>query len=144
MSKIVQELSEACSKLNIEIRVVEGAAARDIIDSVIDKFKPNRISGHVAIYSENSDIYPTDNFEFDFPRYLDEELIYIFFDQEGEEKNSVIAIKNGRKLGAILEDCFGIEYFVSNENISYLISVNWYSIEVLGSAKKNLSKLKNI
>lgn len=31
-----------------------------------------------------------------------------------------------------MEESFGIEYFLLNDSLSFLMSVNWYVIEVLG------------
>lgn len=32
-----------------------------------------------------------------------------------------------------MENSSGMEYFISDKDISYLISVNWYSIEYVGN-----------
>ena len=45
-------------------------------------------------------------------------------------------IKNAKLIGRLMENSFGMEYFVSNEKVNFLIAVNWYVIEVAGDARK--------
>lgn len=40
-----------------------------------------------------------------------------------------------------MENSFGMEYFVSNEKTDFLIAVNWYVIQIAGSAINDLNKL---
>lgn len=71
--------------------------------------------------------------EFSYSAHLDDGPIYIFFEQFGNDKNRVIVLNNGRNLGNVLENAFGMEYFVSNEKQGFLLAVNWYAIEGIGS-----------
>lgn len=63
-------------------------------------------------------------------------LYYIFFDQENHNRSKVVVIDDAKKLGQIMENSYGMEYFVSNEKADYLLAVNWYVIEGEGSAKQ--------
>lgn len=45
-------------------------------------------------------------------------------------------IRNARLIGRLMVNSFGMEYFVSNEKVDFLIAVNWYVIEVAGDAQK--------
>lgn len=47
---------------------------------------------------------------------------------------------NAKLIGDLMENSFGMEYFVSNEKLDFLIAVNWYAIEVAGSAIQFLSQ----
>lgn len=44
----------------------------------------------------------------------------------------MIAIHSGRRLGEIMENSFGMEYFVTNKDFAYLLAINWYVIEGVG------------
>jgi hypothetical protein len=43
--------------------------------------------------------------------------------------------------GQLMANSYGMEYFVSNERADFLISVNWYVINVAGTAIDSLQKL---
>lgn len=138
MHKIIQELTIGCIVLNKQFSVLNGIEARNYIDTILTLFKPKQTTGHLAIQSDISEKFPTDPIEFEFSKHLEIEPVYLFFDQESREKNTVFIIDDGQCLSKLLEECFGMEYFVSNASQSYLISVNWYTLEVIGSAQKNL------
>ena len=80
--------------------------------------------------------------EFTYSKYLNAEAGYIFFDQTGEERDMVIYIENVQKTSLLMEHSFGIEYFLTNESFDYLIAVNWYTLEVVGSAVAKLRDSK--
>jgi hypothetical protein len=52
-------------------------------------------------------------------------------------------IKDAKLIGNLMESSYGMEYFVSNEKADFLIAVNWYVIEVAGSAIESLTKLNS-
>lgn len=142
MNSIREELAKAGKLLDKKFSLMEQLDAIEYINSVIAKFNPEKTSGHLAINSEKSIRISTDLMEFEYSQYLDDEPVYLFFDQNSQENNTVVKIHDGQSLSGILEECFGMEYFLSNEKITYLISVNWYTIEVVGTACLNLSKYK--
>lgn len=67
--------------------------------------------------------------------------IYFFEQNKVLNKKIVVKIEDLRLLGKILENSFGMEYFLTNEKMDFLIAVNWYVIEVSGTAKTKLKKL---
>jgi len=143
MTGIIQELINACTLLKKEYSIIQHAESTHYINSVISSYRPKKTAGHVAIQSEESDLFQTDLIEFEYSHFLDDEPVFLFFDQTGMEKNFVFKLNHGKNLCEILEECFGIEYFLSNEQKSYLISVNWYTLEVVGDAKSKLKHFKD-
>lgn len=79
--------------------------------------------------------------EFSYSEYLESEPAYIFFDQEGRDRNSVVVVKDTKLIGLLMENSYGMEYFVSNEKADFLIAVNWYVVEAAGSAVESLNEL---
>lgn len=131
MSKI-EQLINACKELNLEFDVLTSDDAKYYIRTVLDKYTPKKTTGHVSIGDKKSVILNTDENEFSFSEKFDQSPIRIFFDQENFENDLVFELNNGQRLGNVLGECFGMEYFVSNPNVSFLVSVNWYSIEIVG------------
>ena len=135
------ELLKASAILEIPGILLGKQESAEYIKRVIKIFAPQKISGHLSIYNNNSISIPLEKYEFSYSNYLDDEPAYIFFDQENHNREKVVIISEGKKLCHILENAYGMEYFVSNENAEYLLAVNWYVIEGAGSAKHWLSKL---
>lgn len=52
--------------------------------------------------------------------------------------------EDGSRLGEILEGYFGLEYFLTNEKMDYMISVNWYEIEGKLTIPSKLSVQLNV
>lgn len=50
-------------------------------------------------------------------------------------------IEDVRFLCRILEESFGMEYFLVDEDFTYLIALNWYVIEGAGKAVNLLSNI---
>lgn len=48
-------------------------------------------------------------------------------------KDVVVIIEDARNISRLMENSSGMEYFISDKDISFLISVNWYSIEYVGN-----------
>lgn len=140
MNKI-EEIENACKKLNIDVEIISKETSMKLIEEIVEKYKPHKLSGHLAIYNDSISI-PTSDYEFTFSTYLNKESIYIFFDQENHEKNQVIRIEEGQRLHQIMEESYGMEYFLTNKKMSYLIAVNWYVIEGAGEATEWMKELK--
>lgn len=128
----VDEFCRSCQELALPFNILEPRASLAFLSDVIEKYKPTRTSGHVAIGGDATSI-SLESHEFSYSVHLDDEPIYIFFEQFGNDKNRVIVLNNGRNLGNVLQNAFGMEYFVSNEKQSFLLAVNWYAIEGIGS-----------
>lgn len=59
----------------------------------------------------------------------------------GKDKGDVVKIKEGVRLCEILTDCYGMEYFVSNKSMDFIICVNWYVIECEGGVPAQIKSL---
>ncbi|MBK1897572.1 hypothetical protein [Chryseobacterium paridis] len=141
MSRKVNEIQKVCKELKIDFKVLSKSESINIINKVFDKYKISKKSGHLAIYSDKSFSISTEDNEFTYSINLDDEPVYVFFDQDNYERDQVTLIGNGQKLGMIMENSFGIEYFVTNTDFTYVLSVNWYVIEGIGSV---VSWMKNL
>ncbi|MGB5970207.1 MAG: hypothetical protein WBG70_17970 [Spirulinaceae cyanobacterium] len=139
MSK-ANELVKAGRELQINCSLLEETEAYEYINSVKQKYNPRKTSAHLAIGGESISI-PLEKYEFLYSEHLDSEPAYVFFDQEGDDRKKVVMIEDGQKLCRVIENSFGIEYFVSNKQLDYLIAVNWYVIEGIGTAEKWLTRL---
>ena len=140
--KNINEISEVCRELGITYSLLSKDKSLKIINEAFNKFKVLKKTGHLAIHNNDSKSIPIEANEFVFSLNLKKEPVYIFFDQGNIlNKDSVICIDNAQLVGAIMENSYGMEYFLTNERLSYLIAVNWYVIEVTGEAKKWYSNL---
>lgn len=106
--------------------------ARYYIKQVLIKYILWRIEGHLAI-GDNAKKLSTDAYEFKFSFGLDNKPGYIFFEQNLMNKDVVVIIEDARNISRLMENSSGMEYFISDKDISFLISVNWYSIEYVGN-----------
>ncbi|NEW04638.1 hypothetical protein GK047_01185 [Paenibacillus sp. SYP-B3998] len=135
-----QELTKVSNILGIDIVILNDNDSNNYIKSIINKFKPFKIIGHLSIGNDSLTI-PLEKYEFLYSKLLNCEPAYIFFDQEGFDRNTVVVVKDAKLIGSLMENSYGMEYFISNEKLDYLIAVNWYVIEASGSAIEYLSKL---
>lgn len=135
------ELTQVSSNMEIEILTLDENDSKQYIKKVIDIFKPFKITGHLSIGTETLTI-PLEGNEFSYSKYLKSEPAYIFFDQEGRDRNTVVVVKDAKSIGTLMENSYGMEYFVSNKNADFLIAVNWYVIEIAGLAIEFLNELK--
>jgi len=139
----VKELIDVSKNLGIEIFLLNDRDAQEYIETVFALYNPFKTEGHLGI-GENTVSISTEKYEFIYSQYLIEEPAYVFFGQDSNiARKSVIKINNAKILGALFENAYGMEYFVSNEAMDYLIAVNWYTIEVAGTAIENLLPLNS-
>jgi hypothetical protein len=134
------ELIRACRELQIDCSLLQQHEASQYINNVLQKYNPRKTSGHLAIGGDSISV-PLEKYEFTYSQHLPSEPVYVFFDQDGSEKKKVLVINDGRQLCSVMEESFGMEYFVSNAKMDYLIVVNWYVIEGVGASKNWLIKL---
>lgn len=132
MNSYINEIIEAAKLTKTECYVLNKEEAKQYIKQVLVKFNPQKTQGHLSIYN-NSATLAIDEYEFTYCKHLPQEPAYIFFDQI-TKKDSVIKISNAQKIGKLLMECCGMEYFLSNEASTYLIAVNWYVVEGAGEA----------
>ena len=138
--KHVDELYNVCSNLQVESRVLTTAESERIIQTAFKRFEVGKKSGHLAIHFDSISV-PLSDYEFRYATHLEAEPVYVFFDQENNNRNSVIRIENGQKLGDVMAETHGMEYFVTNVNYSFLLAINWYVIEGAGTSTNWLQKL---
>ncbi|MGL5891167.1 MAG: hypothetical protein ACRC3B_14860 [Bacteroidia bacterium] len=136
-----QQLVDSASELNYDCSILEGDDAKKIIDSIFLKFDPKIRANHLSIQSDESMKLSTDKFELDLSNYFDESPVIVFFEQYMENRNKIFVLSNGQQLSDVIGNTGGLEYFISNKEQDFLISVNWYSIEIIGSIKERLSKI---
>lgn len=141
MSYKSTELLKNCSSLAITCFSLPPRKAKRVVSECLLKFKPEITSGHLQIGGQSMSLQVF-KVEFTYSKYLNAEAGYIFFDQTGEERDMVIYIENVQKTSLLMEHSFGIEYFLTNESFDYLIAVNWYTLEVVGSAVAKLRDSK--
>ncbi|UMR30235.1 hypothetical protein MJ904_25125 [Massilia sp. MB5] len=118
-------------------------ASRQFMAEVIGKFKPARMSGHLAIGHDSISI-PLEPNEFTYSSHLDAAPVFVFFEQRTADKDRVLVLHDGRSLAKIFENAFGMEYFVSDEKHSYLLAVNWYVIEGTGECRTWMKRLAGL
>jgi hypothetical protein len=127
----IEELKTVAKKLFLMHSVIEGEIAERFIKNTFDKFKPFKITDHLSIGSEVSKKLPTDEYEFVFSEKYLSGTVYIFFEQDYYNKNQIFVLKEGKYFSKLIEECYGMEYFITDEKNSFLISVNWYTIEIM-------------
>ena len=127
-----EELITVGKKLNIKAELLADDEAESCIQRTLDLFMPFRTTGHLGI-GHDSFTLPIDKWEFSYMEYLSQESGYVFFSQKKRlSGRTVVRIDNLQELGKILEESFGMEYFLTNKNADFLIAVNWYVVEILG------------
>ena len=139
---IINELKSNADKIGLNYSIIKGVEAEKLISKIFKKFDPLRTSGHLAI-SDNSKIISLEENEFTYTLAIKKQKGYLFFDQEGVDRNLVLEVENVQRVGELMEESFGIEYFLSNSDLSFLIAVNWYVIEVSGDCE-DIEDLMNI
>jgi len=127
----VDEFSRSCGELGLAFRVLDPNASRALVRDVFGKFKPVKTSGHVALGDDAVSI-PLEPHEFSYCENLEDARILVFFEQQGNDLDRVVALEDGRSLGKVLENAYGMEYFVTNEKQTFLLAVNWYVVEGTG------------
>lgn len=127
-----EEIITVGKKLNIKAELLADDEAKSFIQRTLDLFTPFRTTGHLGI-GHDSFTLPIDKWEVSYMEYLSQESGYIFFSQGSRlSGRTVVKIENLQELGKILDESFGMEYFLTNKNADFLIAVNWYVVEISG------------
>lgn len=134
------EFKRSADELGLACTVLSPDLASKFISDVTQKFEVEKLSGHVAINHDSISV-ALEPHEFTFSQQLPSGPAFVFFDQLGSDCGNVVVLQDGKSLGKVLENSFGMEYFVSNENYEYLLAVNWYVIEGVGTASDWLNVL---
>ncbi|QXX08946.1 hypothetical protein KW548_17700 [Vibrio neptunius] len=134
------EIVNVGKELGIKCSLLAEVEGKALVSKVLDKFEPFKVTGHLAIDRDSISI-PLEGNEFSYSERLDNEDAFIFFDQEGDDRKRVVHIEDARTICRIMENSFGMEYFLSNKNATYLVAVNWYTIEVAGTLSDRFADL---
>ena len=127
-----EEIVRACKEIGVLCKVMDENTSKNYIKDIKERFSPLKLSGHLSL--DNPDyVISIDKYEFSYSLHLEDEPIYMFFDQENHNKEKVVVVDDGRPVCKVLENAFGMEYFLSNAEKDYLIAVNWYSIQGVGT-----------
>ena len=135
-----EEIVNVSNELGIECVLLSEVEGKAIVSQVLEKFKPVKVTGHLSIERDSISI-PLEENEFSYPERLDNESAFIFFDQEGIDRKNVVYIADVKSICKIMNSSFGMEYFLSNKDTTYLVSVNWYTIEIAGTMTLRFSNL---
>ncbi len=136
----IQELLQVSHSLGIAITVLDRHESDPYIQKVLDAHHPHQTTNHLSI-GEQAITIPLEPHEYTYSVLFEREPGYLFFDQQGLERHTVIRIEDIRSVGRLMEHAYGMEYFLSNEQAEFLIAVNWYVIEVVGTASSLLQDL---
>ena len=138
-----EELIRACRELGISSRAMKPNETREFIDAVIGRFSPSKTTGHLSI-GKGAVAIPLEHNEFTYSDYLERVPTVVFFDQKTDERNLAVEVSDGSALGKIMSKSYGMEYFVADRAMTYLLAVNWYAIEGVGAAVEWMARLENI
>jgi hypothetical protein len=140
--KYIEEFLEASKRANVYSQKLNENISKKYIEEIIRKFNPIKLLSHISI-GHNSESVGLEQWEFNYSEELEDEPVYVFFEQSYSNKNKLILIQDGRELCRIFEHAYGMEYFVTNKEKSYLLAVNWYVIEGAGTAIDLINRLKS-
>lgn len=130
MSKM-KELKDAAEKLGLQYEILTGETASAIIEQSFQKFEPFRRQGHLGIGHERSIKLKLSDYEYTFSEKLEDEPLFVFFEQTRENVDTIFKLYKGKSFSKILEESSALEYFLTNSTVDYLIAVNWYTIEIV-------------
>ncbi|MGA4102658.1 hypothetical protein ACI2S5_17070 [Ralstonia nicotianae] len=126
-----KELLRVAEAMSIRVRLLTKEEGEAYILSVFDKFKPWKKEGHIAI-GDDAGRLPTDTYEFSFSRLMVAAPAFVFFERSVINRRDVVVFEDARSVSSLMENNHGMEYFISDAVLSYLVTVNWYSIEYVG------------
>lgn len=126
-----KELISIAPTIDVKANLLSKEQAEKYISYVLNKYHPWKTTGHLSI-GDNAGKLSTEENEFTFSLSMKNEPAYIFFEQNTINKNDVVVIENAKNISKLMENSHGMEYFISDKNATYLIAVNWYSIEYTG------------
>lgn len=115
----IKELESAAKKLFLEYSIIEAERAGEFIQETINKFKVSKITGHLSIDSEISKKISTDEHEFTFSKEYLSDTAYVFFEQDYYNKNQIFILKEGTLFSELIQECYGMEYFITDEKRAF-------------------------
>lgn len=130
-SSHASELIRVAGEMSIAARLLSKDEGCAYIASVFGKFHPWKTEGHVSIGDDVKKIR-TEDCEFSFSRSMRGDVAFIFFEQNQVNRCDVVRVGDARDISLLIENSHGMEYFISDAGLTYLIAVNWYVIEYVG------------
>ncbi len=131
----LKELMCVGSKINVSSHSIIGDEANTYIESIFHKYKPERKIGHLMIGGDSIAI-SAEKYDSVYSKELPPIKGYVFFEQNKFNKNNIFVIDDVSCLCDVMNEAYGMEYFVSDENLDFLIAVNWYVVEAAGIARR--------
>lgn len=125
------ELLRVADAMSIRASILPKDEGKAFILSVLERFKPWKKEGHLAI-GDGAKRMATEKHESSFSSTIAKTPAMIFFEQNRINQHDVVVVENAREISTLIANSHGMEYFISDKAISYLISVNWYAIEYVG------------
>ena len=128
-----RELLTCAAKLGMNAHLLPKKEGGEYIALVIGKFRPLNTMGHVQVSDPSGEMDYTEGNEYAFPLKMNAEPAYVFFAQNDIDRHHVVVIENALNISKIMEKSYGMEYFISNKEMSFLVSVNVYAIGWAGA-----------
>lgn len=126
------EFLRAAAYIKVRTKALSTKLSLEYVNCILNKFPEASLKNHPQIYNAPISL-ETDAHEYTLSLTLNNKNAYIIFPQGGETKEKVVIVSNARKISEIFSECYGMEYAISDRLGSYLICVNWYSIDITGS-----------
>ncbi|MDA8447255.1 hypothetical protein [Paracidovorax valerianellae] len=132
INRKAEEIISTCADLGIDAKAIDASSFEIVKQVIFAKFRPEKTSNHYSIGGD-SDVLIAEDHEFSFSNSFPSIEGFIFFGEDNYE--GAIFLKDISLLSFVMNNCYGMEYFVSDENATFLVSVNWYVINLQGEAK---------
>ncbi|MBN6075089.1 hypothetical protein HYE60_07510 [Aggregatibacter actinomycetemcomitans] len=128
-------------EFNLHLEVLNEEDSKTYIDKTFNLFNPLKTWGHIQI-GRGESLAPTEKYQNIYSLFMTSSPLFVIFDQNHkEDKNWVLKVKNGRDFAKLVYENGNLEYFLSDEKNTFLVAVNWYSIEYIGSLFFDKNKL---
>ncbi|WP_042351555.1 hypothetical protein [Bacillus massiliigorillae] len=98
-----QELIYVSSELGVDIVVLNRLESEQYINKVIEMHRPFKITGHLQLDVDSLTLSLEEN-EYSYSEHLKSEPTYIFFDQDGLDRRSVVIVKDAKLVGKLMEN----------------------------------------
>ncbi len=118
-------------RMSIKAALLSKEQGCKYILAALEKYKPWKTEGHLSI-GEDANSLSTDDYEFSFSLSMESVPAFIFFEQNYINECNVVVVDDAKNISSLMGNSHGMEYFISDESLSFLISVNWYVIEYTG------------
>lgn len=128
------ELIRVAGEMSIAARLLSKDEGCAYISAVFGKFNPWKREGHISIGDDVKQLR-TEDCEFSFSRSMQDAPAFVFFEQNQINRCDVVVVEDARNISLLMENSHGMEYFISDAGLNYLIAVNWYAIEYVGDVE---------